>query len=269
MNGVKHDGTKQNTLYGKLWLKSERLICVSVTGLVLCGIWILVGKYGWVNPLFISSPTGVVAAGIGILKEGGLGTHLWVSTQEFLIGMSLGIAVGVIVGVLLGFYRLAGQMMDPVIMALNTSPRTALLPILILWVGVGMGSKIAIVFLGVVLPVIVNTMVGIRTTDPFLVNIAKSFGAKEFHLLFRIMLPSATGAILTGIRLGYGRGLLGVIVGEMYVSTVGIGNQIMAYGGAFRMGELLFLVLITAFVGVSGVTLIRKLEERVEVWRQA
>ena len=270
MNDINQRVRRKKSRLTKWWLKSESIICAAITGLALIVLWNLIGKYKIVNPLFISSPADVVRAGMRIVfEEGGLGPHLAISAQEFVIGMFLGIGVGILMGVLLGHYRLAGQMMDPIIMALNTTPRTALLPILILWVGVGMGSKIAMVFLGALLPIIVNTIVGIRTTDSHLISIARSFGAKESHLLFRIMLPSAIPAMLTGIRLGYGRGLLGVIVGEMYVSTGGIGNQIMSYGGAFRMGELLFLVLVTSLVGLFGIIVIRKIEERIEVWRQA
>ena len=146
-------------------------------------------------------------------------------------------------------------------MALYAAPRLALLRIPVVWLGIGVWSKIAVVFIGAVLPIIINSAAGPRAVDPSLVRAARSFGGSSRDVFSKVLLPGSLVAVMSGIRLGVGRGILGVVVGEMYVSQRGVGNQIMQMGSAFRVDELLFYTLLVSGFGVAAMTLIRKLEE--------
>jgi NitT/TauT family transport system permease protein len=148
-------------------------------------------------------------------------------------------------------------------MALYATPQLALLPILVLWLGIGMGSKIAVVFIGAVIPIVVNSMAGVRQVERPLVLAARSFCASRRDVFIKVILPASLPAVMIGVRLGLSRAVLGVVVAEMYVSQDGVGNQIMRLGSAFRVDHLLVYVLLVSAFGLGLTTAARKLEERV------
>jgi ABC-type nitrate/sulfonate/bicarbonate transport system permease component len=152
-------------------------------------------------------------------------------------------------------------------MALYTAPRLTLLPILIVWLGIGIVSKIAVVFLGAVFPIIVNTIAGVREADPRLIQAARAFGANRLDVFIKVLVPGALPAILLGIRLGIGRGVLSVVVGEMFVSEAGIGHQIMTYGETMQVNRLLVYAFAITLFGCALTLAVRLLEDRVRSWR--
>lgn len=235
---------------------------LSVTSFLVA--WEIAPRIGLVDPLFTSQPSRVLAAGWTILQTGDLASHLSVSFLELAAGLSLAVAVGVPLGLTLGASRGLRDFLDAPVMALYAAPRLALLPILVVWLGIGMASKIAVVFIGAVLPIIINAAAGPRAIDRSLVLAAYAFGAKRRDVFLKVLLPGSLPAVISGIRLGMGRGLLGVVVGEMYVSERGIGHQIMSMGSAFRVDELLFYTLLISVAGVLMTSAMRRLEERLE-----
>jgi NitT/TauT family transport system permease protein len=166
-------------------------------------------------------------------------------------------------GLMLGAFPVLRDLLDPPVMAIYATPQLALLPIFVLWLGIGMASKIAVVFLGAVIPIVVNSMAGVRQVDRTLVVAARSFCATRRDVFVKVILPASLPAIMVGIRLGLSRAVLGVVVAEMYVSQEGVGNQIMRLGSAFRVDRLLVYVLIVSVFGLAATTAARKLEERV------
>ena len=181
--------------------------------------------------------------------------------------MALAIGIGIPLGLILGTSRTLRLFIDPPLMAIYATPRLALLPIIVVWLGIGLASKIAVVFLGAVFYVLINTMAGVSDTDQRLVRAAKSFGANRFDIFSRIILPSALPAVMIGVRLGIGRGVLGVIVGEMFSSEAGLGNKIMTYGEAVRIDHLLVYTLFVSLCGFLMTTGARLLEERLRSCR--
>lgn len=224
--------------------------------------WELAPRLSLVDPMFTSQPSRILAAGIEIVRHGDLGSHLRISAYEFAVGLALAIAMGVPFGLGLGAFRPLRSYLDAPIMALYAAPRLALLPVLVVWLGIGVASKIAVVFIGAVLPIIINTAAGPPAVDRALVLAARSFGARRREVFAKVLLPGSLPAVMSGIRLGMGRGLLGVVVGEMYVSQRGIGNQIMSMGAGFRVDELLFYTLLVSAFGVVLTSGMRRLEER-------
>jgi NitT/TauT family transport system permease protein len=225
--------------------------------------WEIAPRVGLVDPFFTSEPSRVLAAGLDVLRSGTLAHDAVVSLSEFAVGFALALAVGVPVGLLLGAFPVLRELIDPPVMAVYATPQLALLPIFVLWLGIGMGSKIAVVFLGAAVPIIVNTMAGVRQVDRSLVLAARSFCATRRDVFARVILPASLPSVVVGIRLGVSRATLGVVVAEMYVSQDGIGNQIMRLGSAFRVEHLLVYVLLVSAFGLTMTTLVRTIEDRV------
>jgi NitT/TauT family transport system permease protein len=208
----------------------------------------------------------VAKAFVELSMTGEIFPHLAVSIKEFAFGFSLALIVGIPAGLVLGRYRILTLLFDPLLMAFYTMPRLAMMPLLVVWFGVGLGATTAVVFLGVVFPLLINTAVGIREVDPIWVRAVTSFGGNERNIFTKVLLPAATPHIMTGIRLGLGRGLLGVVVSEMYAGTEGIGYQIDLYGASFRVAELMAFIAVISILGFVSVNLVMLVEQRVRSW---
>jgi NitT/TauT family transport system permease protein len=232
----------------------------------LC-LWELLAGTGAVNPLFTSSPTRVAQAAVEMFADGSIYEHLWTSGLEFTAGYLLAAAIGIPAGVLTGWYPRLGALMEPLTSAFYATPRIALFPLLLIWFGIGMASKVAVVFLGAVFPVMVNAMTGVRTVDADLVRVARSFGATDRQVLLTVALPSSVPMLLAGLRLGVSQALVGIVVGEMYGASQGIGFLIAQAGARFQTDRLMAGIVLIAAAGIVLTELLRRVERRVEAWR--
>jgi NitT/TauT family transport system permease protein len=167
----------------------------------------------------------------------------------------------------LGWYRRLHIIFDPFVAALYATPRVALVPLFLLWLGIGLKSKIAIIFLGAMFPVLVNVMAGVKTVDEMLVRCARSFGATDRQIFFTLAVPGAVPFIVTGMRLAVGRGLVGLYVAELVASTAGIGHLMNVAGATFQTDKFFVGVVILAVSGYVLTELIKRLEARFESWR--
>src|SRR5262249_2724685 len=159
----------------------------------------------------------------GMFADGSIWPDLIVSAEEFALGYGLAVVIGVPLGILMGWYTRLNAGLDPFVNALYATPRIALMPLIILWFGFDLPAKIAIIFLSPGLPTLVNTMTGVRTMERDFVKVARSFGASDGQLFWSVALPSSVPNLLTGLRLGLGHALIGIVVGEMNGATAGIG----------------------------------------------
>ncbi len=232
-------------------------------------LWEFAAEWNWINVRFTSQPSQVYRAAVVIFQTSAFYHHAWVSFSEFALGFGLALVVSIPVGLVLGTSRSIRLFVEPPLMALYTAPRLALLPILIVWLGIGMASKVAVVFLGAVFPIIVNTIAGVRNADQRLLLAARSFGANKIDIFLKVLIPGSLPAILMGVRLGIGRGLLSVIVGEMFVSEAGIGYQLMTYGQGMHMNNLLVYAFVVSIFGYGLTISVRNLEDHVRSWRPA
>src|SRR5262249_5522461 len=221
----------------------------------------------WVNPLFTSSPSRIFRAAVQMSADGSLFYDLQVSAFELACGYGLAILTGVPLGILMGWYRRLDAVLDPFVSALYATPRIALVPLMIIWFGIGFASKIAIVFLGAVFPILVNTITGVRTLDPDFIKVARSFGANDRQLFLTVALPSTVPLLLSGLRLGLGHALIGIVVGEMYGATHGIGHVISVAGARFQTDKVMVGIIIIALAGMLLTAALRAIERRFERWR--
>jgi NitT/TauT family transport system permease protein len=221
----------------------------------------------WVNAIFTSSPLRIIAAGTNMVKEGTIWQDMATSGLEFGLGFGLATIIGVPMGILMGWYRRLNAVFEPFVNALYATPRIALLPLIVIWFGIDLGSKVAIVFLSTVFPILVNTMVGIRTVDRDFVKVARSFGASDRQLFLTVALPSSVPFLLTGLRLGLGHALIGIVVGEMYGATSGIGYMMSIAGATFQTDRVMVGIIIIAASGMIMTQMLKMIEMRFEKWR--
>ena len=239
-----------------------RTLVSTITVMAFLAVWEFAPRAGIVDATFTSQPTRVVAAGLEIIRTGGFLHDVSVSLSEFALGFTLAIAVGVALGLALGRFPVLRYALDPPIMAIYATPHLALLPIIVVWLGIGMQSKIAVAFVSGVIPILVNAMAGVRGVDGSWIAAARSFSARESDVFLKVILPASLPSVILGIRLGLSRAVLGVVVAEMYQSQAGVGNEIMRYGSEFRTDYLLFDVLLVSLFGLTATSAVRALEER-------
>ena len=252
----------------KFYLNQEKQLLGGVAVGVFLVIWELVGNvFQWINPMFMSSPSLIFKAAVQLFASGEIYNDLYVSGIEFLGGYFLAVAVAIPFGIMVGWYKRMSYIFDPFINAMNATPRVALLPLVIIWLGIGILSKVGIIFLGAVFSILINTRDGVKTTPVNLLNAARSFGASEWMVFKTVVVPSTIPFILTGLRLAVGRALVGVLVGELYAATAGIGFMITVAGATFQTDKVFVGVLIFALSGMIGMELLTKLEQKFDKWR--
>lgn len=252
----------------KFYLNQEKKILGGVAIALFLIVWELAGNtYQWVNPMFMSSPSLIYNAAVNLFVSGEIYNDLYVSGIEFIGGYLLAVAVAIPFGIMVGWYKRMSYIFDPFINAMNATPRVALLPLIIIWLGIGILSKVGIIFLGAVFSILINTRDGVKTTPANLLTAARSFGASEWMVFKTVVVPSTIPFILTGLRLAVGRALVGVLVGELYAATAGIGFMITVAGATFQTDKVFVGVLIFALSGMIATELITKIERRFDKWR--
>ena len=252
----------------KFYLNQEKKILGTISVALFLLLWELVGNtFQLINPMFMSAPSLVWKAAVQLFGSGEIWNDLRVSGTELLGGYLLAVFFAIPFGIMTGWYKRMSAIFDPFINAMNATPRVALLPLVIIWLGIGILSKVGIIFLGAVFPMLINTRDGVKTTPQNLLNAARSFGASEWMVFKTVVLPSTVPFILTGLRLGVGRGIVGVMVGELYAATAGIGFMITVAGATFQTDKVFVGVLIFAIAGMTLVELLTRVEKRFDKWR--
>ena len=252
----------------KFYLNNEKLILGTTAVIIFLLAWETIGNWaGMINPMFMSAPSLIYNAGWQLFSSGEIYNDLRVSGIEFAWGYFLSAVVGVPFGIATGWYKRMAYTFDPFVNAMNATPRVALLPLVIIWLGIGILSKVGIIFLGAVFPILINARDGVKTTPYNLLIAAKSFGASEWQVFRSVVLPSTLPFIITGLRLGVGRALIGVMVGELYAATAGIGFMITVAGATFQTDKVFVGVLIFAISGMFAMEVLSRLEAKFDKWR--
>jgi ABC-type nitrate/sulfonate/bicarbonate transport system permease component len=245
----------------------ERLLIGGGAILVFLAVWEIVAATALVDPLFISSPSRIVAVGRELVHEEEFWNDVRVSAAEFVFGYLWAIAIGIPLGLLTGWFRRLHYMIGPLIDILNAVPRVTFLPLLVLWFGIGIWSKFAVVFLGAVIPITIAAFSGVRTNEARYLRVARSFNASQLKIFTSIILPGTLPFVFTGLKYGSGRALLGVVVGELYAATAGVGHMIAEAGNAFQTDVVLFGVLLFTVAGLVTAGILDRLERYFDKWR--
>lgn len=217
--------------------------------------------------LFFTTPSKVAAAFQHLLINGEIEKHFYVSAIAFLAGLGLSIIVGLPLGLLMGRSQTLEALLDPYVTSFNASPRIIWLPLMILWFGIGIWSKIVIVFAGAVFPLLINTYTGVKNVNQVLVNVVRSFGANEWQLMKVVVLPNSLPYIIAGLRLAIGRAILGVVVGEFFGSSQGLGYMIASAATNYKVDVVFVGVAIFMALSVILTLAVKQLESRLASWR--
>jgi NitT/TauT family transport system permease protein len=252
---------------GRALLRPRHPVARVLGLLTLLVLWELLTRTGWVPALFLPSPLGVLAAGADMLRTGELPGHVAISLQRILLGFGLGALGGVAVGLAVGVFSLAEAIGNPLIAATFPIPKIALLPLLILWLGIGEASKVAVIMLGVFFPMAINTSTGVRHADPLLLRAAVSFGAGRWSLIRKVMLPSALPMIFAGLKLGAGTSLLLLVAAEMIAASSGIGFLILHAQNLMETTTLMVGIVLLSLLGLASHWLLTRLERRYLPWK--
>jgi ABC-type nitrate/sulfonate/bicarbonate transport system permease component len=231
-------------------------------------IWEAASRLGLIDPLFASSPSLIVEKLIEMVSDGSIFPHIAASAEVTALGFGLSLLVGIPLGLIMGRSKLISSTIEPFVAALYASPQVAFLPLLIIWLGIGLSSKVALVFLGSFIIVLINTETGVTQVDARLIETARSFTANERQILVKIVLPSALPFIIAGMRLAIGRALVMVVVAEIYASNRGLGYLIFQAGGMYDTAQVFVGVGLLATAGVTLNALLRTLERRLAPWQQ-
>jgi sulfonate transport system permease protein len=237
--------------------------------MALLSLWQLISSVGWLPPRVLPSPLSVCQAGWRLTITGELPTHLLESFRRALLGFALGGAIGFLLGLVNGLWRLSYQFLDSSLQMVRNVPHLALIPLVILWFGIGESAKLFLIVLGVFFPIYLNTTHGVRSVDPRLVEMGRSYGLSPLDLILKIVLPGALPSILVGVRYALGITWLTLIVAETIASDNGIGYMTMNARDFLQTDVMLLGILLYAFLGKMADLLTRLLERYLLRWNPA
>ncbi|MDA8271265.1 MAG: ABC transporter permease [Actinomycetota bacterium] len=231
---------------------------------IIAGSWELAASF--VSPVLVPPPQRVVHDFLVLFSRGTAQGALAISIRELYIGLFIGLVAGILLGMLIGRYSMAEGLLGPFINAANATPLNILIPLLIVWVGISSKARILFVILITFFPVLLNTAGGLRNVSRGYVEVGQTMGLNERQLLRKVILPASVPYILAGVRIGVALAVIGMIVGEMEVSNVGLGYMLNFYGQGFQTGKLLALVFLASLIGVFNVTMVRVIQRSFFKW---
>jgi len=261
------DRERRSVVRPSRFKRYEPIVIGTVSVALALTVWQLVANARIMPVLFLPGPWDVSQAMVKLFQTGDIWLDIATSGEEIVIGYGLAIIVGLLLGLAMGWYTRFQYAMDPFVNFFYSTPRIVLLPLFIIWFGIDIQSKIAVIFLGALFPIIINTMAGVRNTEAALLRVARSFGASDALIFRRVVLPGSVPFILTGFRLGVGHALTGVVVGELIAARHGVGQLIAIAGQTFQTPKMLAAVILIAGTGMLLTTILQRIENRFQSWR--
>jgi len=220
------------------------------------------------NSMFITKPSLMFEALARLAASGQLFFDLGASAVPFILGLAAAVIIGVPLGILMGWRIRVGFTLDPLFTALYASPLVALAPLVVIFLGVGIAGKAFIVFLLTVFDFMFNAYAGVRAVDNLLLNVVRSFGGTEKDLYLKVIFPSVIPYIVAGARIGVGRALIGILIGEFFAASEGIGYGIERFGNFFALDSMFAYILVITVIAVALTQGIRWTERTAFPWRE-
>jgi ABC-type nitrate/sulfonate/bicarbonate transport system permease component len=252
------------------WQRSEPAVLGVLGILVILLLWeavpyVVTMKAG--TKLFFTPPSQVAETLWTLFASGVIWAPLGVSAAGFAIGLGIAIVIALPLGILIGRSETLNALFDPFITAFNATPRLVFLPLVLLWFGLGLWSKVVIVAFGAIFPLLINTHEGIRNADRLLINVVRSFGAREWDVVRIVVVPNALPYILTGLRLAIGRAVLGVVVSEFFGSDQGLGVMMVQAASQYKVNIVFAGMIVFMTLSLAMTSLVKLLESRLGRWR--
>lgn len=238
-------------------LRVASVIAVLVT-------WELFGRQ---DPIVASHPSAIAAAFINLgFVENALLPAFATTLHGLVVGFAIAAVLGIVIGFAMGRIRLVDLILDPYVSALYATPRIALVPLLVLWVGIDFELRVTIVVLSALFPIIINTYIGAKSVDRELLDAGRAFAASEWQLLRTVVVPGSLPYLFAGLRIGVARAIVGIIVAEMTAAVTGTGQLIIQYGRYFETDKLFVPVIILGLFSIVLAELVYFLQRRATPW---
>jgi sulfonate transport system permease protein len=234
---------------------------------IVLTVWQVLGAR--VDPVLFTTPSKIVLAAITMIGSGELWTYLWPSLIVLGIGLAFAAVFGIAIGLLLARFWFLDVALGAYITFLYSIPSVALVPLIVLWAGFEMTAKVIILFLFAFFPMVINTHQGVKTVDPKLIEVGRAFRCSERQLWANIVLPAALPFIVTGLRLAVGRGLIGMVLADLYTAISGIGYLIVRTASTYQVDQMFVPIVTLGVLGVTLTALLRLLEVKVAPWTAA
>jgi ABC-type nitrate/sulfonate/bicarbonate transport system permease component len=239
-----------------------------ISPLLLVVIWELVSRFHLVDPFFLPAPTTILVAAYKMIASGELIKHIKISLFRALSGYFIAVLVGIGLGIMVGWSKVSENIFDPLIELIRPIPTLALVPLIILWIGIGDLSKIIIVFKACLFPVLLNTIAGVKSVDKKLIQAARSLGAKDRQILMKVVIPSALPVIFTGIRISTAMCMMAIVGVEMIAAESGLGFLIVDMQRIFATDKMFVGIITLTLLGFFMDRIVRWVQKRVLKWHQ-
>lgn len=230
-------------------------------------LWEGASNLGLFRKSLLSSPTLIWHAAVTDFGNGTIWPHITTSLSEFSLGFLLALAIGIPLGLVIGTFRRVDYFVSVLLSGINATPKVAIVPLIILVAGIGLQAKLIVVFLLTIFAVVVSTVAGVQSVAQRHLDLTRSFGASRWLVFRSVVLPSTFPFILTGVRIGAGRALVGVVTAEFIAANEGIGYYISFYGVLLDTSRVMLGIVLLGLFGVALGELLRYIERRFEVWR--
>jgi NitT/TauT family transport system permease protein len=229
-------------------------------------LWEFYGRR--IDPILFTYPTAVAAAFWQLLVSGELVRGLLVSLSALAVGFGASLVLGVALGLAMGRSRLAEAILEPHINALYATPQVALTPLLMMWLGLGFEVKVAVIFLFAFFPILINTAIGAKNVSASIVEVGQAYLAPPRQILWKIIFPAALPFIMAGVRIAIGRGLVGMIVAELFTAITGLGAMLSLYGNIFETAKMFVVIIVLAALGLGLIYGTQSLERKLATWKE-
>jgi ABC-type nitrate/sulfonate/bicarbonate transport system permease component len=226
---------------------------------VFLGIWQIVGNQ--VDPILFATPSAVVDAFAAMIRDGQLGPAFLSAMGDLGVGYGLAAVVGIASGMIIGRSEVAERVLNPYINFFQATPLIALVPLVVIWFGVGFKARIFVIFLFALWSIVINTATGVKSTPRALIDVGRVYKFSRTQSIMGIALPNAVPSIFAGLRIGLGKGLIGMVIAQMNISVTGLGGLVIDYGNAFKTAYLLAAIITASLVGViaaAGLEVLRR-----------
>jgi ABC-type nitrate/sulfonate/bicarbonate transport system permease component len=237
----------------------------SVVGVLLA--WEVFGRQ--IEPLFMSYPTAITTSAIDMIRSGELPAAFLDSLGTLLLGFFIASVLGIAIGLLIGRYQTVEAATDWLVNALYATPLVAIIPLVVLWFGLGFSAKLFIVVILAIFPILINTAAGVRNVPQPLLDVGFAFDATERQLFTKFILPASLPYMMTGLRLGVGRAIIGMVVAEFFTAITGLGALIVKYGNQYDTAAMFVPILTLMLLGVTLTALMRRIESSIAPWKDS
>ncbi len=246
--------------------KSHRTRVIRLVSVIAVMVgWEVIGRQ--INPLFMSYPTAIAVSALDMIRSGELPAAFLDSLGTLLLGFAVAAVLGIVIGLVIGRYRDVEAATDWLVNALYATPLVAIIPLVVLWFGLGFSAKLFIVVILAIFPILINTAAGVRNVPPPLLDVGFAFDATERQLFTKFILPASLPYMMTGLRLGVGRAIIGMVVAEFFTAITGLGALIVKYGNQYDTAAMFVPILTLMLLGVTLTALMRHVESSIAPWK--